>query len=215
TAKKDIDSNKPELNDLIMHWVLAKYRNTNWREDESLIDIIDEAIKADKDVQECSKREDQEVGKTNVSKVAATDVIEVDQDTAKKDIDSNKPELNDIIMHWVLAKYRNTNWREDESLIDIIDDYDNSFPSYDELDSNSPSSDEFNSTSSSVEEIVFSKGSSNGLLKWHEDEIDEEEEVFWFKKPKDKGKVLSQQLTFGVPEQEREHVIKEERKLGV
>nr|GFB41381.1 hypothetical protein [Tanacetum cinerariifolium] len=63
-----------------------------------------------------------------------------------------------------------------------FEDYNNTLPSCDELDSNSSSSDEFDSTSSSfttsVEEIVSSKGSSNGLLKWYEDQTDEEEEDF-------------------------------------
>nr|GFD35689.1 hypothetical protein [Tanacetum cinerariifolium] len=43
-AKKDIDPNKPELNDHIMHYVLAKYGNTNGRENESLIDIIGDDV---------------------------------------------------------------------------------------------------------------------------------------------------------------------------
>ncbi|GJZ42933.1 hypothetical protein Tco_0590188 [Tanacetum coccineum] len=76
-----------------------------------------------------------------------------------------------------------------------------------------------------VKEIVSSKGPSNKFLKWYEDDTYEEEEEFWFKKPKDNGKgsksttskCLStpkarEPLTFGVPEQERELVRKGEKK---
>nr|GEZ33669.1 hypothetical protein [Tanacetum cinerariifolium] len=173
TAKKDIDPNKPELNDHIMHYVLAKYGNKNGREDESLIDIIGDdiwktffnqvwnkfldvaVVVVREQAKESSKRDVQDVGKTKVSKLVATKVFEVDKEIVIIDSSSS------------------------------FEDYNNNLPSCDELDSNSSSSDEFDSTSSSfttsstsVDEIVSSKVLSNGLLKWYEDETDEEEEDF-------------------------------------
>ncbi|GKG49093.1 hypothetical protein Tco_0515545, partial [Tanacetum coccineum] len=55
--------------------------------------------------------------------------------------------------------------------------YERNLPCSDELNSNSSSFDEFDSTSSSfVEKIVSNKGMSKELLKWYEDETDDEED---------------------------------------
>ncbi|GJT40889.1 hypothetical protein Tco_0940754 [Tanacetum coccineum] len=97
---KKIDSNKLELNDHIMHWVLPKYGNTNSREYESLIDIIVDDVwkiisdqvwnkfpevaatvvpEQAKDIPESSKRKDQDIRKIEVSKLVATEAIGVDE----------------------------------------------------------------------------------------------------------------------------------------
>ncbi|GKE54001.1 hypothetical protein Tco_1489157 [Tanacetum coccineum] len=150
-------------------------------------------------VPECLKTEVQEVGKTDVSKVAATDVLEADKEHR---------------LQWTLWVYELSR----PYLSDIL----------------SPST-----PHSFVEEIVSSKD---------EDMTNEDEEEFWIKYPKDKGKasnsttlltskskekcsksttskslptpkarekVLAQQLSFRVAEQEREQKRKGKRKLGV
>ncbi|GKG02129.1 hypothetical protein Tco_0306834, partial [Tanacetum coccineum] len=85
TEKKHIVTNKPELNEHMMDWIIAKYvkPNTNWTEDESFFDIIaDDVWKhflINQSVQKSSKIDVQDDGKTDVSKLAPTAVVEADQ----------------------------------------------------------------------------------------------------------------------------------------
>ncbi|GJY23717.1 hypothetical protein Tco_0397375 [Tanacetum coccineum] len=89
TAKKHVVFNKPELNDHMMDWIIAKYGkpNANWT--DSLFDIIADDVYTtffinqsmpNVYVPECSKKEDQQ-------EVVATDVIEPYQEIII--IDSN------------------------------------------------------------------------------------------------------------------------------
>ncbi|GJY11301.1 putative RNA-directed DNA polymerase, eukaryota, reverse transcriptase zinc-binding domain protein [Tanacetum coccineum] len=244
TAKKDIVSNKPELNDHMMDCIMAKYvkPNTNWIEDESLFDIIADDVwkhflinqsvqkvcnvaydshplnnalsymvcnvdvqeSSKIDVQDDGKTDVQDVAKTDVSKLAPTAVVEADQDVGKTESskrevqDVGKPNISKLVGTEAIETGQDVqecSKKEDQQELaatDVIEPdqgykhihlYERNLPCSDELNSNSSSSDEFDSTSSSfanssnsVEKIVSNKGMSKELLKWYEDETDDEED---------------------------------------
>ncbi|GJZ97968.1 floury 1-like protein [Tanacetum coccineum] len=205
TAKKHIVSVKPELNDQMMDWIIAKYGkpNANWT--DSLFDIIvddvyttffyqpDHAKESSKtDVQESSKSDVQDVAKQKLkipfigtqSQLLPNNSLEVEtlcvaQSVQKKD-QQEVAATTVIESDTVIVIDSNFSSLE----LEFSSSSELEFPSSYELDSDesddsdessSDDSDESDSTGS-LEKIVSHKGPSKDLQKWYEDEDDKDEE---------------------------------------
>ncbi|GJY18105.1 hypothetical protein Tco_0389596 [Tanacetum coccineum] len=201
TAKKEIVSNKPELNEHMYNWIIAKYGkpNANWT--DSLFDIIADDVYTtffiSQSMPNSAKTDVRDVAKIDVRNVAPTAVVKTDQDVLEcsKKEDQQEVAATDVIEPYQEIIISDSNSSSSAELeLPSSDEFE--FSSSDELDSNSltsDESDEFDSTSSSsLEKIVSNKGPSKKVKdEKHEEkdetyETDDKEEELWSSKTKGK-----------------------------
>ncbi|GJU24920.1 hypothetical protein Tco_1163541 [Tanacetum coccineum] len=168
TAKKDIISKKPELNDDMYNWIIAKYGTTNENWTDSQFESVADDVYITFFEKSDPPKDIEDIVKPEVGYVAKTTNLEADQDDVLEC--SKLKDKEDATRHIAATDIVDTDTEV------IVIDSSSSEPDSDEFDSSDESGSLKKSVSGSLKKSVSQKGPSKDLLKWYEDEKDKDED---------------------------------------